>query len=382
MHPDIFSCGNDSSKAEKFVDSVRSGNFFFTLVMSYTATCEIEGLTIAGADASKFKYTPPADAEYLHYGYCKTIDGIPMTPDGKPTPAIMTRAALESSGISHIAINAGSRVHPHLPFVETGLESGQNIRLHNAMPIESVTRAVDYGRIMGRTLAPLADCLVIGESIPGGTTTAMALLRAMGFNASVSSSMPENPILLKESVVGDALARYKKDGKDLKSDLFMSDVTNSDNLSTYTDSQKQSVYHIAAAVGDPMIPFVAGMLSSASQSSRVMLAGGTQMAAVLAFASCVGFDSDKVAIGTTSYVANDPSADFEGLVSTVSDVPALAVDPCLDDSQYAGLRAFASGYAKEGAGAGGCMISAMLKSGMRGPDMMNTIDCEYERLVS
>ena len=34
-----------------------------------------------------------------------------------------------------------------------------------------------------------------------------------------------------------------------------------------------------------MIPFVAGMLKTASGVSKVMLAGGTQMASVLAFAS-------------------------------------------------------------------------------------------------
>ena len=48
-------------------------------------------------------------------------------------------------------------------------------------------------------------------------------------------------------------------------------------------------YSIVAKIGDPMIPFVAGMLSSASRCVKVMLAGGTQMAAVLAFAEKIGF---------------------------------------------------------------------------------------------
>ena len=47
---------------------------------------------MAGADPDFLKFTPPADAEFLHYGFCKSIDVIPMTPDGKPTPALLTRA--------------------------------------------------------------------------------------------------------------------------------------------------------------------------------------------------------------------------------------------------------------------------------------------------
>ena len=135
-----------------------------------------------------------------------------------------------------------------------------------------------------------------------------------------------------------------------------------------------------AGVGDPMIPFVAGMLSSASMSSKVMLAGGTQMAAVLAFASGIGFDDKNVAVGTTSYVADDKDADFSYMMSQIADVPAVVIDPGLDDSKYAGLRAFSSGYAKEGVGAGGCMISAMLKSGMRRTDLVEMADSAYRRL--
>ena len=80
-----FELFGNVEQAQNFLESVKSGRFLLSFVMSYTQTCEIPGITIAGADSQSMKYTPPADAEYLHYGYCKTIDGIPMTPDGKPT---------------------------------------------------------------------------------------------------------------------------------------------------------------------------------------------------------------------------------------------------------------------------------------------------------
>ena len=107
---DDFELFGDVAKAENFLDSIKNGNFLFSFVISYTETCEIPGITFAGADKDSIKYTPPADAEYLYYGNCKTIDKIPMTPDGKPTPALLTKVALESSSIPHIVINAGSKV--------------------------------------------------------------------------------------------------------------------------------------------------------------------------------------------------------------------------------------------------------------------------------
>ena len=96
--------------AQSFLESIKSKKSLFALVLSYTETCEIPGITFAGADKDSMQFTPPADAEYIHYGYCKTITQIPMTPDGKPTPALLTKSALESSSIPHLTINAGSKI--------------------------------------------------------------------------------------------------------------------------------------------------------------------------------------------------------------------------------------------------------------------------------
>ncbi len=342
------------SQAENFIKTIKSGRSLFSFVASYTETCEIPGITFAGATPDSMQFTPPADAEYLHYGYCKTIDTIPMTPDGKPTPGLLTKTALESASIPHLTINAGSKIPPQLPFIDTGISFGKNITTQDAMTDSQVSHAVDYGRIVGRSMASLTDCLVIGESIPGGTTTALAVLQALGFDAQVSSSMPENPVKLKTRIVQSALARIKSDHP----------------------------YNIVAQVGDPMIAFVAGMLSSASDVSNVMLAGGTQMAAVLAFASKIGFNPGNTAIGTTSYVAEDPSANFRSLTQQIADVPVISVNPGLENSQYSGLQSFSEGFAKEGVGAGGCIISSMLKTGNGTEKFLSLADNEYRRLFT
>ena len=341
-------------QAQNFLETIKSGKFLFAFVISYTETCEIPGITFAGADKNSIQFTPPADAEYLHYGYCKTIDKIPMTPDGKPTPGLLTKTALESSSIPHLTINAGSKISPQLPFIETGLPFGKNISIEDAMTDSEVSQAVDFGRILGRSLASLTDCLVIGESIPGGTTTALAVLRALGFDAKVSSSIPENPIELKNQIVESALKRIDSDHP----------------------------YSIVAKVGDPMIPFVAGMLSSASEVSKVMLAGGTQMAAVLAFASKIGFNEENTIIGTTSYITNDEDANFKELVQKIANIPIISVDPDLKNSRHSGLRAFSEGFAKEGVGAGGCIISSMIKTGNDSEKFLKMVEEEYRRVFT
>jgi uncharacterized protein (TIGR00303 family) len=351
---DDFQFFGNIQKAQDFIDAIKNKNFLFSLVISYTETCEIPNITIAGADSNSIKYTPPADAEYLYYGYCKTIDKIPMTPDGKPTPAILTKTALESSSISHITINAGSKISPQLPFIQTGLPYGRNILVESAMGESQVSQALDYGRMIGQNLASLTDCLIIGESIPGGTTTALAILRGLGFKAKVSSSIPNNPVELKNAIVNSALERLTSN----------------------------SPYHIVSELGDPMIPFVAGMLSSASEITKVILAGGTQMTAVLALASKIGFNEKNTAIGTTSYISDDESANFRYLVSEIADIPAISINPNLESSQFSGLQAFSKGFAKEGVGAGGSIIASMLKTGNSKSKFLELVEKEYYRLFT
>ncbi|MFB5628578.1 MAG: nicotinate mononucleotide-dependent phosphoribosyltransferase CobT [Nitrosarchaeum sp.] len=351
---DNFEFFGNVNRVDDFIAAIKSGNFLFSLVISYTETCEISGITFAGADKDSIKFTPPADAEYLYYGYCKTIDKIPMTPDGKPTPALLTKTALESCSIPHIVINAGSKINPQLPFIQTGLSYGKNISIESAITDSQVSLAVDYGRMVGRTLASMTDCLIIGESIPGGTTTALAVLRGLGFKAKVSSSIPNNPIELKNQIVNSALERLTSDNP----------------------------YHVIAKVGDPMIAFVTGMLSSASEITKVMLAGGTQMTAVLALASKIGFNEHNTAIGTTSYISNDVSANFKSLVSEIADIPAISVNPGLENSKFSGLKAFSQGFAKEGVGAGGSIIASMIKTGNDSSQFLTLAEKEYHRLFT
>ena len=279
---------------------------------------------------------------------------IPVTPDGKPTPALLTRTSLEHAGIQQIVINAGGKILPKLSYFETNLPFGKNISKEPGLEKSSVMRAIDYGKKVGNVLALTTNCLVIGESIPGGTTTALAVMKGLGIDARVSSSMPDSPQSLKNQIVEKVLER----------------------------SDSKEPYDVIANAGDPMIPFVAGMLSTASEITNVILAGGTQMAAVLALAKTTGYDENRVAIGTTSYITGDSNANLLEVVESISDIPVLSVNPKLEDSKFDGLRAYSEGFVKEGAGAGGCMIASLLKTGISSKKLLALIDDEYTRVTT
>ncbi len=350
------------STSKSSLNALVAKNPLFVCVISYTATSEIPGLTVAGANPKLIKYTSPADAEFLHYGKCKCIEAVPATPDGKPTPALITRAALKAAEIPLLVVDAGARIKPSIPYVSLGIAAGNNILKENAMDESSVRTAFDHSMTLGRQLAKMSDLIVIGESIPGGTTTALAVLSALGINAKfkVSSSMPENPHDLKNKIVESAIKRAG-------------------------GSKAHSPFEAIAKFGDPMMPSVAGIASGVIDAGgKVMLAGGTQMSAVVAIMAHIGRPlGRRLCIGTTSYVVNDPSADLAGLVRAAQHVPILSCDLHLGESSKPGLQAFAKGFVKEGVGAGGASIAAMLKSRgkITAKRLLRAIEKEYESSI-
>ena len=95
-----------------------------------------------------------------------------MSPDGKPTPALLTKVALNTSKIPHFVINAGSKIAPDVPSFDSELPVGKNISEASALTLDDVHNGIEFGKIIGKSITKATDCLVIGESIPGGTTTA------------------------------------------------------------------------------------------------------------------------------------------------------------------------------------------------------------------
>jgi uncharacterized protein (TIGR00303 family) len=349
----------------KLIEDLVGKKALFILTISNTRVAEIPGITVAGADPELVRYTPAADAELLQYGECRSISGVPATPDGKPTPALITATALRLGRIPHLIVDAGAEVKPQAPYVALGAEgSSENIVLKDAAPLSVVQRVFENAKSLGESIAKISDYLILGESIPGGTTTALAVLCALGVDArgKVSSSMPTNPHHIKTSAVNEAMKRLNLKVGDLADDPLTA----------------------VARLGDLMMVAVAGIALGSLRSTPVLLAGGTQMAAVLGLIRNLdGKSLERIGICTTRYVVEDRSADLRWLISETASVPLIATDPGLAHSKKRGLRAYGEGFVKEGVGAGGSVLGAMLQSefSITKQKMLREIEENYETLV-
>jgi uncharacterized protein (TIGR00303 family) len=270
---------------------------------------------------------------------------------------------LKLANIPTLVVNAGLKVKPQVPFVELGGCPGMDIRTGKA--VENVERVIDRSKILGESLSRIADYLVVGESIPGGTTTALAVLLAMGVNAKgkVSSSMPINPHELKIHTAEEGLKNSGIKEGELENDPIRA----------------------VSTVGDPMQPAVAGLVIGAAENVPVIMAGGTQMAAVLAIVNSLKKDVlTNVAIGTTRWIINDKTSNIINLISRIINVPVLAADINFSKLNYDGLKAYELGVVKEGVGCGGAAIAAVLKSNGKITKnvLLNEIKNNYKQLLN
>jgi len=353
---------HNKTRGTALLDQLKEKKPLFLCVIGVTETAKIQGISAAGENPEITDYTPPADVELLQLGKCKCIPGVPVTPDGIPTPALITMSALKLADIPTLVVSAGLKVKPYVPFMELGGSPGRDVRTGRAL--DNAEEVLNRAKIAGENLSKTADYLVIGESIPGGTTTALSVLLAMGVDAKgkVSSSMPVNPHELKIKTAEEGL---KAAG--VKAGEFAHDPIKA-----------------VSTVGDPVQPALAGLVLGAADRVPVIMAGGTQMAAVLAVVKASNPTVlDNVAVGTTRWIVADKTADLKGLVAEIADVPVLAADLDFSRSRFDGLRAYDAGVVKEGVGCGGASMAAMLKSnGAITKDvLLREIENNYKQLV-
>jgi uncharacterized protein (TIGR00303 family) len=300
----------------------------FCSILGNTLLSTVPGISGAGPTPDKTLLTPVLDAELITYGTITSQPIKPNTPTGCPTPATITRAMIELSGIQPLFINAGLRHLPTVPCLDAYGEVGEDPRYRDAVP--HAQDLFERGALMGRFLSTFSDLLVLGECVPGGTTTALCILRALDYEASVSSSFVNNPVTKKEEICRIALERIKRDSVEKPMDIVR-----------YT--------------GDPMMPVAAGIAKT--YTGKILLAGGTQMLAVSAIVKAMGDSLPQVV--TTSYVRDDPSANVHQIAGRIG-VKIYYVDPGFGNLGHHGLARYCIGEVKEGMGAGGAMCLANL----------------------
>lgn len=311
----------------------------YICVLSNTKTSQIPGLSAAGKTAELTVYTPAGDSELMHTGNIISVPVLPMTPPyDTPTPAVITKSALNLTKIPHVFVNAGLMILPDasIPMHDIGAAVGEDIT--TGIAVHNPKAIFENARKIGYELAPTTDHPVIGESTPGGTTTAMGVLIALGYNARVSSSADINPVELKCRVVSDAMK---------KNNIIVG-------------SLREDPLRAVELLGDPMMPAVAGLIAGFKEYNpdmNIIMAGGTQMAAVYAVAKHMGLNLKNVDLATTRYVMEDETANFTDLSKDLG-FKAYISDPGFGKSRLPGIQRYDTGTIKEGAGAGGAMYLA------------------------
>lgn len=353
---------HEEAKGEGLLENLKGKHPLFICAIGTTETAKIPSISAAGKYPELTDYTPPADVELILTGRCKCISGVPVTPEGIPTPALISMSVLRLADIPALVVSGGLRVNPQVPFLNLGGSPGRDIRTGKA--VDDVEEVMKRAGIAGENLARTADYLVVGESIPGGTTTALGVLLAMGIDArgKVSSSMPGNPHELKLRTV--------------EAGLKASGIV----FGALADDPVKAV----SCVGDPMMPAFAGLVLGAASRVPVIMAGGTQMGAILAIINALNRNVlDNLAIGTTRWIMIDETSDLRGIITQIADVPILAANLDFSQSRFEGLRAYEKGVVKEGVGAGGAAIAAMLKSegSITKEILLREIERNYELLV-
>ena len=304
----------------------------FICILANTETAKIPNISAAGKSPELTDYTPAADAELVETGNAISLKEPAMCPSGAPTPAILTRAAVLLTGIPCIYVDAGLNVKPKVPFVDLNGSPGGDIRTGKA--VVDAAGIYESARILGRNIGKLSDCVIIGESVPGGTTTALGVMRALGYDGRVSSSFPDNPVGIKDAVVNEGM----------------------NNAGISFGSLENDPMRAVQCLGDPMMPAAAGLVDGLGV--KTVLAGGTQMVSVLSIIKALGLKRD-VSIATTRYVADDPTANFREMTDKLG-FRAYAADPGFGTSRVKGLKMYEKGDVKEGVGAGGAMFAAAM----------------------
>ncbi len=319
-------------------DSLPKGKADFLLAACVTKTCEIEGITQAGIPGM-ISLTPTLDAEFITNEKVFSLEALAETPKGVPTPAIITRAVHNLAPFSNVEI------------LNLGLETlPQNTITHNfnMLPSDSIITGANIdakaifrkGMDAGASYELKGNYLILGESTPSGTTTALATALALGYECEndFSSSFKDVPDTIKSKTLREALS------------LINDDMDNFEKLSL---------------VSDNMLIFCAGFLLEASRRFHVVLAGGTQMAACLLVADSLREDtlmrikSDNITLSTTGWVVNDEHSDIAHLLSLLSYTPhAIYTTFSFQNASIPILYKYDEGEAKEGVGAGAALSYA------------------------
>jgi uncharacterized protein (TIGR00303 family) len=360
----MIKCYSEAERAQDWIDRYREAKPIFVGAMGFTETALIPGISAAGKTPEDRSRTAHADAEFLVNGVCdRPVYSLPPLIAGA-SPALISRAILQALKIRIHLVDTGLPIPLSVPAQVVGKQHARCVSTGQAMGVAQVNALFEWGLALGYklTLNRRGHYVILGECVVGGTTTALAALLGLEIDAAglVNSSHPTCNHAQKLQVVQTGLDRFWQTHPDRDDPDF--------------------VLHLLAAIGDPMQPFAAGFAITASQAGGVLLAGGTQMLAVYALARAIAtqrqhrWNPENIVVGTTRWVAEDPTGNTVGLANAIGNVPLIATQLNFENSRFEALRAYEKGFVKEGVGAGGCAIAGALYRDWQNDRMVHEIE--------
>ena len=325
------------------------------LLLAATRTAEQEGISAAGSTPAARRMTALADAELLLKGPLVAPSWpLPTLPAGV-SPALLSHAVAARLGLQPQVAAVGLLSQPDFDYLQLecpDLGPADCLSSGAAMPQDRVNHLWRQGEKLG---AGLQRPLLLAECVPGGTTTAQAVLTALGFEVGdlISGSARQPPKRLKSALVAQGLRKAHL-------------------------SKGCSAEQVLGAVGDPFQVVATGLLVGAVRSQQpVLLGGGSQMLAVLALAlhalpkQAGAALLRQVLVGTTAWLADEGASaggtsPLDRLVDAIgarfgASLAVFASGVHFHASAHQALRDYELGYVKEGVGAGASLLLAQLR---------------------
>ncbi|MEA2049433.1 MAG: TIGR00303 family protein, partial [Campylobacterota bacterium] len=314
----------------------------FMFALSNTKTANIDGITQAGIPGM-IHLTPTLDSEFVCTGEVRSLEDIAKTPKGVPTPALITRGIHLLSPYSDIELlNLGLEVKPKIEYFTT---HNFDITPSGAIDEKASINALEIfqkGLEFGQNYKCKNDYIILGESVPSGTSTATATALSLGYDAKdkFSSSFKNVPNSIRDTTIQKAL----------------NNITSEDDI-----------FAKLSKVSDNMLIFNAGFILGLNNSTPIVLAGGTQMVCVLLIVNKIlqemngQLNTSNLSLCTTKWVYEDENSDIKGLIELL-DFPLNTYYSDFDFSlsNHPALKLYDEGEAKEGVGAGGALMYGFL----------------------
>lgn len=261
----------------------------YVLAIAGTDLINHQGISAAGANHEMLKFTAALDAEFIVHGKTLSHESMPLSPSGICSPALIAKACLNLLDSRIVIINLGAHIKPLCDQLQIYLQQSKDISQEDALSQEEfdfLYRA-GFDVIDDLNFNPKEEKLVLAECLVGGTTTAFAVLKALGYacDGLVSSSFPHSNHALKNKLITQMLARIKAPIENVRTAIVRS--------------------------GDALQAFCLGFgARSRKENFAIELGGGSQMLAIKTLMDREFGFLESVSIAPSPWILNDISSDF------------------------------------------------------------------------